>query len=103
MEERNALKEAEQGREARQQLITQVIGHLETLVMKHCLGCTAEHTSTTVNYLKAKTEALALKLRCLELEVLNATYTKDSVAALRKVREKLRSRLQEREQELSNL
>ena len=33
---------------------------------------------------KAKTEALALKLRCLELEVLNATYTKDSVAALRK-------------------
>ena len=70
--------------------------------MKHCLGCTAEHTSTTVNYLKvgnrgkseatsqrltfqAKTEALALKLRCLELEVLNATYTKDSVAALRKV------------------
>ena len=38
------------------------------------------------NYFKkAKTEALALKLRCLELEVLNATYTKDSVAALRKV------------------
>ena len=26
-----------------------------------------------------------MKLRCLELEVLNATYTKDSVAALRKV------------------
>ena len=35
------------------------------------------HTSTTVNYLKAKTEALALKLRCLELEVLNATYARE--------------------------
>ena len=67
---------------------------------RHCLGSTAEHTATTVTYLKAgkqrkttiyflfqaKTEALALKLRCLELEVLNATYTKDSVAALRKVK-----------------
>ena len=73
---------------------------LETLVKRHCLGSTAEHTATTVTYLKAgkqrkttiyflfqaKTEALALKLRCLELEVLNATYTKDSVAALRKVK-----------------
>merc|ERR1719209_256376 len=56
-EENKALKEVEQGREARQQLITQVVDHLETLVKKHCLGCTAEHTSTTVNYLKAKTEA----------------------------------------------
>jgi len=102
-EEKKALKEVEQGREARQQLITQVVAHLETLVKKHCLGCTAEHTSTTVNYLKAKTEALALKLRCLELEVLNATYTKDSVAALRKVRERLCLRLEEREQELFNL
>ena len=73
---------------------------LETLVKRHCLGSTAEHTATIVTYLKArktektqnysffqaKTEALALKLRCLELEVLNATYTKDSVAALRKVK-----------------
>ena len=73
---------------------------LETLVKRHCLGSTAEHTATTVTYLKAgkqrkttiyflfqaKTEALALKLRCLELEVLNATYTKDSVSALRKVK-----------------
>ena len=53
-----------------------MLAHLETLVKEHCLGCTAEHTSTTVNYLKAKTEALALKLRCLELEVLNATYAR---------------------------
>jgi len=102
-EEKKLLKEVEEGREARQQLITQVVDLLETLVKRHCLGSTAEHTATTVTYLKAKTEALALKLRCLELEVLNATYTKDSVAALRKVREKLCSRLQEREQELSNL
>ena len=69
-EEKKALKEVEQGREARQQLImqvletlqltstrynlflTKVVAHLETLVKKHCLGCTAEHTSTTVNYLK---------------------------------------------------
>ena len=29
-----------------------VVAHLETLVKEHCLGCTAEHTSTTVNYLK---------------------------------------------------
>ena len=67
-------------------------------------------------------------MRCLELEVLNATYTKDSVAALRKVmksnqrregkflftrnkktdftlkvRERLCLRLEEREQELFNL
>ena len=32
--------------------ILKVVAHLETLVKEHCLGCTAEHTSTTVNYLK---------------------------------------------------
>ena len=81
-------------------VLRKVVDLLETLVKRHCLGSTAEHTATTVTYLKAgkqrkttiyflfqaKTEALALKLRCLELEVLNATYTKDSVAALRKVK-----------------
>merc|ERR1712055_610329 len=59
--------------------------------------------NTKLFFFQAKTEALALKLRCLELEVLNATYTKDSVAALRKVRERLCLRLEEREQELFNL
>ena len=38
---------------ARQQLFTQVLTHLETLVKKHWFGCKVDHTSTTVNYLKA--------------------------------------------------
>ena len=111
---------AKEGREARQQLITQVqeikICHFLrrfqelsferwSTFSRHWWKDTAwdqlpstqlqqsptwrleKHRKTTNYFLfQAKTEALALKLRCLELEVLNATYTKDSVAALRKVK-----------------
>merc|ERR1712226_178792 len=54
-------------------------------------------------YLGAKAEALVLKLKCLELEILNATYTNDSVAAIRIIRSRLTKLLEESEEELVTL
>jgi len=85
-------------------LVTQqIVEKLTILIKTHFCGSKAKYNSTLVKYLSAKSEALVLKLRCLELEILNATYTKDSVTALRKIRNRLTEQLKEAQSELLNL
>jgi len=81
----------------------QIVEKLTILIKTHFCGSKAKHNLTLVKYLSAKSEALVLKLRCLELEILNATYTKDSVAALRKIRNRLKDQIKEAQSEFTKL
>jgi len=85
-------------------LVTQqIVEKLTILIKNHFCGSKAKFNLTLVKYMSAKCEALMLKLKCLELEILNATYTKDSVAALKKIRNRLTEQTKEAQSELLNL
>eukprot|EP00092_Neocalanus_flemingeri_P010630 GFUD01011452.1.p1 GENE.GFUD01011452.1~~GFUD01011452.1.p1 ORF type:complete len:359 (-),score=65.71 GFUD01011452.1:202-1278(-) len=85
-------------------LVTQqLVDKLAILIKTHFCGSKAKHNKILVKYLSAKSEALVLKLRCTELEILNATYTRSSVAALRKIRNRLTEQMKEAQSELLNL
>jgi len=81
----------------------QIVEKLTILIKNHFCGSRAKVNVTLVKYMSAKCEALLLKLKCLELEILNATYTRDSVVALRKIRNKLSGQIKEVQSELLNL
>jgi len=84
-------------------LVQQVVAKLDSLVTDHYMGSSVTHTKVLITYLGAKAEALVLKLKCLEFEILNATYTKDSVAAVRIIRSRLTRMLEDLEEELVTL
>jgi len=75
------------------ELMGHLLNKLDLLVNTHYAEIKNRSNTTLVKYLSAKTDALLLKLKCLELEVLNATYTKDSVAAIRKVAKRQEERI----------
>jgi len=81
----------------------QIVEKLTILIKNHFCGSKTKVNQTVVKYLSAKCEALVLKLKCLELEILNATYTRESVAALRKIRNRLTEQTKEVQSELLNL
>lgn len=81
----------------------QIVEKLTILIKNHFCGSKAKFNLTLVKYMNAKCEALVLKLRCLELEILNATYTRESIAALRKIRNRLTEQMKEAQSELLNL
>jgi len=81
----------------------QIVEKLTILIKNHFCGSKAKVNLTLVKYMSAKCEALVLKLKCLELEILNATYTRESVAALRKIRSRLSEQTKEVQSELLNL
>ena len=81
----------------------QIVEKLTILIKNHFYGSKAKVNLTLVKYMSAKCEALVLKLKCLELEILNATYTRESVAALRKIRSRLSEQTKEVQSELLNL
>jgi len=81
----------------------QIVEKLTILIKNHFCGSKAKVNQTLVKYMSAKCEALVLKLKCLELEILNATYTRESVAALRKIRSRLTDQTKEVQSELLNL
>jgi len=76
---------------------------LDVLINKFYTGSKLESTSVQVQYTRAKCENIRLKLMNLEMEIKNATYTKDAVKALRKVKTDLTSRLDRTEKELEGL
>ena len=71
------------------QVSGQVGEKLSTLVNTHICSTKAKNNLITVKYLCAKCEALGLKLKCIESEILNATYTRESITALKKIRARL--------------
>jgi len=85
------------------QVAQQIVEKLTVLIKSYYCGSKAKSNLILVKYLSAKSEALVLKLRCLELEVLNATYTRESVVALRKIRNRLTEQSKESQSELLNL
>ena len=80
-----------------------IVDNLTILIKDHFCGSKVRNNMTKVKYSNAKCEALELKLKCLELEILNATYTKDSVAALRKVKNRLMDQMANAQKELLDL
>lgn len=102
-EESRLNKELGEGYKKKLELINRAVSHLDSLVNEHFVNSQAKHKQILTNYLGIKTEGMALKLKCIEFEILNATYTKDTVAAIRKIRSRLTMRLSEATEELSSL
>jgi len=86
---------------------TNILGKIETgldtLINKHYKGSKLESTSVRVQYMRAKCETLRLKIKCLEMEIINSTYNKESIKAIKLVRTRLLEKIQRKESELADL
>jgi len=86
---------------------TNILGKMETdldqLINKHYKGSKLESTSVQVQYMRAKCETLRLKIKCLEMEIINSTYNKESIKAIKLVRTRLLEKIQKRESDLTDL
>eukprot|EP00112_Aurelia_sp_Birch-Aquarium-sp1_P020231 Seg517.2 transcript_id=Seg517.2/GoldUCD/mRNA.D3Y31 product="HAUS augmin-like complex subunit 4" protein_id=Seg517.2/GoldUCD/D3Y31 len=81
-------------------VINGYMNSLEELLEKHPLDAKMENTEVTVDWLAAKCDAMQLKIRVLQCQLLKDTYNQDTVAALKSVRELLDAALKESKSEL---
>jgi len=84
-------------------VLVQLQEKLELLVDQHYTGSKLESTSLGIQYMRSKSETLRLKLKCLEMEIQLSTYTKDSVRAIKLVKDRLLEKIQKSESELAAL
>jgi len=80
-------------------LLGQIVGILESLITKYYCGSIASSNATVVKNLSVEVECLLAYTQSKTLEIEVQTYTGDSVLALRKVRNKLTSRMKDLEKE----
>jgi len=86
-----------------QEELKEYMVNLEELVRKYPIDSQIDNTKTTAEWLEAKCEALQLKIRVLHCQLLKDTYTKETLAALRKIRELLERAMAESKIELAKL
>jgi len=96
-------KQVEQVNRQHRQLLAQVLENLETLVTHYYAGSKEKYHMAIVNYMVEKSRALQLKLKLLEMEILNSTYTKESVAAMKKIGRKLEEKTAAVTEEIESL
>ncbi|XP_065065033.1 HAUS augmin-like complex subunit 4 isoform X2 [Rhopilema esculentum] len=79
------------------------IENLEGLLKTRILESSAESTRTTVEWLGTKCEAMQLKIKVLQLQLLKDTYNPDTIPALRQIRDSLNTALKDSKKELIKL
>merc|ERR1712038_1788463 len=80
-------------------LLGQIVDILQTLVTKYYCGSIASSNATVVRNLSVEVECLLAYTQSKALEIEVQTYTGDTVLALRKVRNKLTSKIKDLEKE----
>lgn len=75
------------------------LGLLETLISKYKLGQQAERDTITAECLYAKCDAMSLKIRLVQLQILCDTYTVETLQSLRIIRKHLDDACRESEKE----
>ncbi|KAL8570497.1 hypothetical protein ACOMHN_034532 [Nucella lapillus] len=102
-EEKQHLKITQEKREKQFwtyfQTLLDSLGMLEMLVNQYRLGKQALNSTVTVQYLATRCDALCLKIKNLELQILCDTYTAETVAALAKIKGYLEERTGAKEKE----
>lgn len=71
----------------------QTVQHLEQLICQFYTGSKLEANSISIQYLLAKCDTVVVKLKCLELDIVNSTYTRDTIRAIRVVRDRVRDQI----------
>jgi len=84
-------------------LLTKMESGFDRLINKHYTSSKLQSTSVQVQYMRAKCETLRLKIKSLEMEVINTTYNKEAIKAIKLVRTRLLEKIQRTEAELSTL
>ncbi|XP_014666374.1 PREDICTED: HAUS augmin-like complex subunit 4 [Priapulus caudatus] len=74
---------------------------LEQIILNHKLGCQARSDAISVERMSARCQALCLKIRLLELQLLVDTYMAENTKALGKIKLHLQTRRLEYEQEMT--
>ncbi|EDO45924.1 predicted protein [Nematostella vectensis] len=82
------------------QTLLQSLESLEKLITKHRLQSQVRYDKVTTDWLAAKCEAMCLKIRVLQNQLIRDTYTPETVAALKKIRGLLEVAKEEEEREL---
>eukprot|EP00040_Diaphanoeca_grandis_P044513 m.12575 g.12575 ORF g.12575 m.12575 type:complete len:338 (-) comp9369_c0_seq1:336-1349(-) len=72
-------------------LLSEMVSHLELMIVRHKLESKSHFVDVTVNWLDVKCKATCMKLRQMILQVLKDTYTSDNIAALRKIKSQIES------------
>ncbi|KAK3726769.1 hypothetical protein QZH41_010411 [Actinostola sp. cb2023] len=80
--------------------LLQCLKALEQLISKHRLQAQMEYDKITTNWLAAKCDAMCLKIKVLQNQLIKDTYTPGAVTALRKIREHLVQAEQEETRQL---
>lgn len=80
-------------------LLGQIVDILETLITKYYCGSIASSNATVVRNLSVEVECLLSYTQTKALEIEVQTYTGDSVLAVRKVKNKLTSKIKDFDQE----
>ncbi|XP_041375910.1 HAUS augmin-like complex subunit 4 [Gigantopelta aegis] len=75
---------------------------LVEITKKYCLQGQSEFDTHTSNWLVTKCDAMCLKVKLLELEVLCDTYTAESIEALRVIKSHLKTAMDSTEKDYSN-
>jgi len=72
---------------------------MEEILQKHVMEIQMEQYSNQSQWLQIQCDALLLKIKSLNLEIMCETYTKDTVPALRKILKDLEARSEQVESE----
>lgn len=100
---RDKADEWQQGHAKQLAVLVQIVDQLEVLVKTHYIDTKSKSDLNLSKYLSTKCQTLVLKMRLLEMEILCATYTKDSVKALTKIKAGLDEKIGNAKRELANL
>ncbi|KAH9495656.1 hypothetical protein Btru_015559 [Bulinus truncatus] len=105
LQEKEALKKDRYTREQHfwtyYQKLLDCLSVIETIVNNYKLTCQAETDDVTVEWLKIRCDALCLKVKLTQIQILCDTYTNETVKALKKISGYLDEAIQQSESQLS--
>ncbi|KAK2556782.1 HAUS augmin-like complex subunit 4 [Acropora cervicornis] len=87
----------------KQTVLMQSLRTLESLIADHKLQSQVKHDRVTVEWLTAKCDAMCLKVRVLQNQMIKDTYTPEAVAALKRIKAYLKDAEEQSAAELHRL
>ena len=97
------LESQEEWRKSFQQqvsVLTQISENMENLIRNYFCGSFASHSADVIKNLSVEIDGLLVKIRNIILEVEISLYKRDSVLALKKVKNKVQSRINQTESQI---
>ncbi|XP_064641206.1 HAUS augmin-like complex subunit 4 isoform X2 [Lineus longissimus] len=103
-QEQKLLKDSKLAKEKQlwqySQTLLKSLNVLDEILQSHKLKTQSESDTIMCNWLSAKTDALALKIRVVESQLLCDTYTADTIKALDKIGHYVKKEIEKNEEEL---